>query len=129
MLEKVARHLLEKAAHIPLVVETEVLRVAQVLDLFAQKAHAEAVEGAENDLFGLFRREELGNPLAHFCSGFVGKRQAQDGGGIGPLLDEVSDPVDDDLRFAAACPGKDEYTSIGGVNGLLLLFVERHGMS
>ena len=95
---------------------------AQGLDVAAQDAHAEAVEGGEQGFGQRARAEESVDSLGHLGGGLVGEGDGEDGvGADAALLDEVGDAVSDDARLAGAGAGEQQHGAVDGLNAFLLL--------
>ena len=108
---------------VALVVNREVLFVAEGFDVLPQDAHAKGVEGGHGDFFCLLFRDERGKALAHFGRGFVGKCDGQYTVGRDALAEHVGGAHRDDARLSAARSGKDEQRTLGGAHREFLLWI------
>ena len=105
-----------EAAGAPLVAD------AQRLDVAAQHAHAEGVEGGEQRLGQGRAGQQLLHALAHLGRGLVGKGDGEDGIRRDALrLNEIRNAVRDDARLARAGAGQDQDRTIRGLHGGALL--------
>ena len=134
----------ELAAELPhqgepvgLVVDDEVPRVAQVVDVRAQDARAGGVERGDEGKAARRPpgplREEARHALRHLARRLVREGDGEDVPGIDPLSHQVGDPVGDDPGLPAARPREDEERALGAGNRLALGGIEpgqervRHG--
>ena len=53
-------------------------------------------------------RVARGQPVAHFFGGFIGKREGEDRGGGGSVVQQVLDATDERARLSGARPGIDQ---------------------
>ena len=116
----------EQAQHVVAVEDGKLRLEAQRLSVFAQQAHAQGVEGADEHLARRFANEGAG-ALAHFAGGFVGEGDGGDAATGQALANQVANLVRDDPRFARARTGEHQAGAIGVVHGLQLGPVQAGG--
>ena len=95
--------------------------------VFAQDAHAQAVEGADCQVFGGAPAHQALGPLAHLLRGLVGEGDRRDLLGRQPGLQQPRDLVHDHPRLARARAGQHQTRPVQVVHGLQLRGVERGG--
>ena len=93
------------AQAVGLVVDGEVAVDADAVGVLAQQAHAEAVEGADEQ--PLARQHRL-DAVAHLAGGLVGERDGEDLVRLHPLEEEMGDAAGDDARLARPRPRQHE---------------------
>ena len=88
-----------------------------------QQPHAERVKGRDEWRFGSSGvAEQAVDAVAHLLSGFVGKRDRQNGGpGYVMRFNQVRDAMRDDARLAAAGAGEQQERTFDMGNGFALL--------
>ncbi len=110
----------DRAELLRFVVDDEIAFVAQFLDVLAQNADAERMEGADGRAVRLcasesgFRRSgsSLRDALLHFARGLVGERDAEDVSRRNAALDHVRDAEGDDARLARARARQDQHRAV-----------------
>jgi len=97
---------------------------AKCFDVSAKHADAEAVEGGERGLRERGVAEDFFYTLGHLFCGFISEGDREDiVGANASLLNEISDAMGDDARFAGAGAGKEEDRAIDREDALALLRV------
>ena len=95
------------------------------LDVAAQEAHAERVEGGDERLGQRGVAEQPVDALGHLAGGLVGEGDGEDGvGGDAFFADEPGDAAGDDAGFARAGAGEDEQGAFGGLDGGALFGIQ-----
>ena len=116
----VADHVPAQALGIGLVVDGERRRVAEVVGLAPQDAHARRVEGGHPHAVG-HRTHQLGHPVAHLVGGLVGERDGQNGVGRHTLVaDQVGNAVGEHPGLARPGPSHHQQGSVGVQHRLAL---------
>ena len=105
----------------------ELARIAEILDLPPQDAHAERMERGNFRLTVQPFAEQFGGASLHFAGGFIGERDGQNAFGLGSVADKIGDAKCYYARFARACAGQYQERAGEGFDGLALSIVERHG--
>ncbi len=103
----------------------EVRTVSQVADFRAQQSHAERVKCRGADAPGIVPGQEMGQPLLHFASRFVGEGDSQNLLRWHSLRNEVGNPVGDDPRLAGAGTGKQQKGPLDCAHSFSLLRIQR----
>ena len=108
------------------IVDREVSRVIQGLDLAAQNAYAERVKGRDQWVAGSRGAKQVFDAELHVVGGLVGERDRQDVLRTNiSHFDQVSHAVRDHSRLAAPGPGKNKDGTFGCLNSLELLRIEK----
>ena len=110
----------QEAQHIVAVQDAEPLLQAQGRPVFAQQAHAQAVEGADHQSRGCPRPHQGLGALAHFLCGLVGEGDGRDLAGLQPRLQQPCDLVRDHARLARTGASHNKTRSVQVVNRLQL---------
>ena len=98
---------------------------AQGLDVAAQDADAEGVEGGDEGFGEGGVADEAVDALGHFRGGLVGEGDGEDGvGGNAFFADQPGDAAGDDAGFAGAGAGQDEQRAVGGFDGGALFGIQ-----
>ena len=121
-----AAAVLEQAGDVVGVEDAEVLLQAQGLAVFAQQAHAQRVEGADQHLARVAPDQVLG-ALAHLGGGLVGEGDGGDAVGGQAGVDQAADLVGDHPRFARPCAREHQAGTAQVVHGFLLGEVQTGG--
>ena len=116
--------LLDEAVLVALVVDGEILFVAEPLDVGAQDANAQGVEGGHRHLGSHLLVYHPSQALAHFFGGLIGERDGEDRVRVDLLRQHVGDAHRDDARLARARPGKNQQRPLDGGRGVALGVVE-----
>ena len=97
----------------------------QSLDVAAEDAHAEGMEGCDERFRQRGVTEQLVDAFGHFAGGLVGEGDGEDGVGRDVfLLDEPGDAMGDDAGFAGSGAGEDEQGAFGGLDSGTLFGIE-----
>ena len=118
---------LDHALLVRLVIDHEILAVSlaadlQRLDIAAQQAHAERVEGRDQRLGQRARPHQRLDAAGHLARGLIGEGNRENGvGRDADMVDQVRDAISDDARLAAAGAGQDQYRPADRFHGFTLL--------
>ena len=117
---EVADDVAREAVGVGLVVDRELLRVAELVGVPPQDPHAGGVERGHPHLLG-DRADEGADPVLHLVGGLVGEGDGEDLEGADALVaDQVGDAVREHAGLAGAGAGDDEQRPVDVGDGLRL---------
>src|SRR5581483_8729296 len=126
----VAQDLLDGGKLLGFAVNNKIALEAEFLDVLAEYAHAQGMEGADGGAARFAIRaggaaaDQLADTLLHLARGLVGESDGEDVVWSDAFLDEARDAGSDDAGFAGAGAGEDQDGAFGGFDGLALRRVE-----
>ena len=116
--------LLDDAAGIGLVVDREILRIAEPLGVLPQEADENGMKGAHLDPAGLALAHQRGHALLHLIGSFLGEGQGQHLARPAFPLQNMRDAARQHARLPGTGPRNDERRALRTKNSLFLSAVQ-----